>query len=192
MSAITFFNQLLREPGKVGAITRSSRDLADYMTKVAGVDTAGLVVEYGPGTGSITRSIMEQASQDSKVICLEINERFVDYLQKKFPGLDVRNDSATKIRKHIADEGHETCDAIVSGLPFAIFDDELQAEILEETYEALAPGGKFVTFGYCSGTYLPKGRRFQKNLVKQFKSYETSPVIWKNFPPAYVFCATKS
>lgn len=192
MSAITFLNQLIREPKKVGAITKSSRVLADYMTQAAGVDKASLVVEYGPGTGAITRSIVQCASEDSKLICLEINEGFVQYLQQEFPGLDVRNDSAAGVRKHIADLGRDSCDAIVSGLPFAIFDDALQSEILEETYKALAPGGKFVTFAYCAGTYLPKGRRFQKNLVKQFKFYETSPVIWRNFPPVYVFCATKS
>lgn len=192
MSAITFLKQLIREPGNTGAVLRSSRELADCMSKMAQVDQAGLVIEYGPGTGAITRSIVQQASNESKVICLEINDNFVEYLQQEFPDLDVRNDSATAVRKHIADLGHDTCDAIVSGLPFANFDDELQIEILEETFEALAPGGKFVTFAYITGINLPKGRQFQKNLVKQFNSFETSPLIWKNFPPAYVFCATKS
>lgn len=192
MSVITFLSQVLKDPSSIGAITQSSKMLADLMTQMAGVNNAELIVEYGPGTGAITRSLMEQTPTDSKLICLEINEKFVHYLRKEYPALDVRNDCATGVRKHIQEEGHEACEAIVSGLPFAIFNDGLQTAILRETWEALKPGGKFVTFGYCSSAYLPKARRFQKNLVKHFNSCETSPLVWRNFPPAYVFCATKS
>lgn len=182
---------MVLNPGDVGAFTASSRTLADHMAILAGVQYANLVVEYGPGTGAITKSIVHHAPDPSKVICLEINDKFVAILRRDYPLINVHNDSATGIRRHVNDMGHESVDAIVSGLPFSVFDDDLQNEILEETYNALAPGGRFVTFSYCYSRYLPKGKNFQKNLSKHFKSFTQSPIIWKNFPPAVTLCATK-
>lgn len=191
LSNLAFIGQMMLNPGDVGAIVPSSRTLADHIALTAGVREANLVIEYGPGTGAITRSIVMHAPDPSKVICLEINDAFVGILRREYPEINVRNDSATGVLRHVRDMGHDSCDAIVSGLPFASFDDRLQNEILEATYDALAPGGRFVTFSYCCSGYLPRGRSFQKNLSKHFNSFKKSSMIWKNFPPAFTLCATK-
>lgn len=191
VSSLTFLSQMMLNPTDVGAFTASSRTLADHMAETAGVRDANLVVEYGPGTGAITKSIVSQAPDPSKVVCLEINELFVDMLRREYPQINVHNDCATGVCRHVKEMGHDCADAIVSGLPFSMFDDELQNSILEETYNALAPGGKFVTFSYCCSPMLSRGRNFQKNLSKHFNSVEKSGIIWKNFPPAYTLCATK-
>lgn len=182
---------MVLNPGDVGAIIPSSRTLADHIALTAGVKDANLVVEYGSGTGAITEAIVRHARDPSKVICLEINDTFVAILRREYPEINVYNDSATGVLKHVSEMGHDSCDAIVSGLPFAAFDEGLQNEILAETYNALSPGGKFVTFSYCCSVYLPRGRSFQKNLSKHFNSFTKSPMIWKNFPPAFTLCATK-
>jgi len=141
LSNLAFIGQMMLNPGDVGAIVPSSRTLADHIALTAGVREANLVIEYGPGTGAITRSIVMHAPDPSKVICLEINDAFVGILRREYPEINVRNDSATGVLRHVRDMGHDSCDAIVSGLPFASFDDRLQNEILEATYDALAPGG---------------------------------------------------
>lgn len=191
MSNLAFFSQMVLNPGDVGAIVPSSRTLADHIALTAGVGDANLVVEYGPGTGAITKSIVKHAPDPSRVICLEINDAFVGILRREYPEINVRNDSATDVLKYVREMGHDSCDAIVSGLPFSAFDDGLQNEILAATYDALSPGGRFVTFSYFGLSYSPQGRSFQKNLSKQFNSFEKSSVIWKNFPPAFTLCATK-
>jgi len=182
---------MMQNPSDVGAVLKSSRNLADHMATTAGVREADLVVEYGPGTGAITQSIVEQAPDPSKIHCLEINVTFVELLRRQYPLIHVHNDSATDVCQCLSNLGHTSVDAIVSGLPFSMFDSALQNEIISETHNVLAPGGKFVTFIYCGSPYLPKGRSFQNNLSKHFKSVEKSQVIWKNFPPAYTLCATK-
>lgn len=191
MPDLVFLKEMIREHRTVGAIAPSGRKLAEHLAHEAGVESAECIVEYGPGTGTITSVIMEAASDTSTVLCLEINESFVDRLRASFPKATVLHASATDVVKELQALGRDSCDCIVSGLPFTIFDEELQNTILEETAKALRPGGKFVTFAYCLSNKMPKGRSFQKNLVKHFNSVEKSTPVWKNFPPAFSYCATK-
>ena len=92
----------------------------------------------------------------------------------------------------MAEAGYSGCDTIVSGLPWTRFDDTLQDEILEATYNVLEPGGKFVTFAYAMSPYIPSGRKFfREKLVERFGEVDQSKHIWKNLPPCVVFIAEK-
>ena len=62
-----------------------------------------------------------------------------------------------------------------------------QQEILENVLASLRPGGCFTTFAYLQGLMLPAGRRFRKRLCEIFDKVETTPVVWRNLPPAFVY-----
>lgn len=191
MPDLVFLKEMIRERRTVGAIGPSGRRLAEHVTREADVAGAECIVEYGPGTGQITSAIMDAASDESTVLCLEINEPFVERLRRDFPKATVLHASATDVVKELQTLGRDSCDCIVSGLPFTLFDEELQTAILDATVEALRPGGRFVTFAYCLSNKMPKGRSFEENLVKHFNSVEKSTLVWKNFPPAFSYCAVK-
>ena len=55
------------------------------------------------------------------------------------------------------------------------------------TVASLAPGGVFATFAYVQGTVLPAGKRLRALLEDRFAAVETSPVVWRNAPPAVVY-----
>ena len=108
-------------------------------------------------------------------------------LKCRFPALSVHHDSAANLPRILDRHGRQSAEVIVSGLPWAIFPDELQQEILESVIASLAPGGCFTTFAYLQGLLLPAGRRFRKRLHELFDTVETSQVVWCNLPPAFVY-----
>ncbi|MBX3176839.1 MAG: ribosomal RNA adenine dimethylase domain-containing protein [Candidatus Hydrogenedentes bacterium] len=192
MSTLSFMREVIRANRSTGAIAPSGRKLADVVTDMAGVDQSNVIVEYGPGTGVFTETILSKKKPDAYFIALEVNEEFVKVTRDRCPGVHVYHDCAQNAGKYLAEAGLEGCDTIVSGLPWTRFDSELQDDILKATYDVLVPGGRFVTFAFATSPYIPSGRRFFRHkLLEQFGDVKRSERIWKNFPPCVVYIAEK-
>jgi phosphatidylethanolamine/phosphatidyl-N-methylethanolamine N-methyltransferase len=56
---------------------------------------------------------------------------------------------------------------------------------------ALKPGGALATFAYTGFHLLPAGRHFRKLLREHCGHLETTPTVWPNLPPAFVYLAVK-
>jgi len=175
----------------VGGLTPSSRELADVVTDAADVAQADVVIEFGPGTGVFTEMIQHKIHEETHFFAIEIREEFVNIVRKRCPGVQVIHDSAANATKHLESLGLTHCDCIVSGLPFAIFNDELQDELLDSAIEALCPGGVFVTFTYRQSPYLPGGRKLKWKLDERFSKVEKTRTVWKNILPAFAYRAVK-
>ncbi len=191
MEHLTFLKQFLAAPARVGALTASSKSLADAVADIGQVSKADVVVEFGTGTGVITESVVERIQPHTKFLAFEISPEFARATRLRCPRATVINDSAVHTRKYLTEIGVEHCDSIVSGLPWSTFSDELQNELLSAILESLRPGGRFVNYGYVHAPMLPNGRRFKKVLRQRFAHVTKSPVVWNNFPPAFVYCAEK-
>ncbi len=192
MSTLTFMKEVFRTNKTTGALAPSSRRLAEAVTDMAGVRDANVIVEFGPGTGVFTEAIVAKKKPDAHFIAMEVNPIFVEATRRRCPGVVVHEDSAANTRKYLREAGHEHCDVIVSGLPWTRFEDDLQNALLEATYDVLAPGGRFVTFGYAFSPLFPAGRAFFKGKFQdKFARNSKSPMIWKNFPPCVVYIGEK-
>ena len=184
--------EVFRANKSTGAFAPSSKALAEIVTECAGLDHAGVIVEYGPGTGVFTRAIERKMNPKALFIALEVNEEFVKATQKSCKRVHVYHDGAQNTAKYLKQHGVDCCDTIISGLPWSRFSDKLQDEILEATYDVLCPGGKFITFAYSASPYLPSGKKFfQGKLQRCFPHVRKSKQIWKNFPPSVVFICEK-
>lgn len=189
---ITFMKGVFTSNKTTGALGPSSKGLAEAVTRMAQLQNAKVIVEYGPGTGVFTEAIVEKMRQDAYFLALEVQPEFVEATKKRCPSVHVVEDSAQNAQKYLREAGHEHCDVIVSGLPWTRFPDELQDEILEATYNVLKPGGRFLTFAYAMSPLVPNGRRFfNEKLRRRFPSVKKSKQIWSNFPPCVVYVATK-
>jgi len=182
-----FFKEIIKSPGVVGAIAPSGRSLSRLMVREAGVAHAERIVELGPGTGEVTREIIDARKPGSKVLLVEHNGEFVAELNRRGWDAEVRQGCATKLREHAADCGIGSFDSVVSGLPWALFSEQFQQEILAEVTGMLDENGKFVTFAYYGPHWTPAGQRFRKMLKDNFRSVETSNVVLANLPPAFVY-----
>lgn len=181
----------VRRPARTGAVVPSSRALAELMTEEMGLGEAETIVELGAGTGVFTRLIGERVRKDAFVLAFEIDPALAGELQGAIPGVHIVNDSAERIADHLREAGRPAADTILSGLPWAIFSRELQERLLEAVLHALRPGGRFATFAYVPAAWFPPGRRFRQMLESGFSAVETTPIVWANFPPAFVYRCRK-
>jgi phospholipid N-methyltransferase len=193
VSTVRFIREAIAAKKSTGAIMPSSRFLADVMTEAAGVSEADVIVEYGPGTGIFTESILQKKQTHAHFIAMEINPEFVLATRDRCPEATVIHDCAQNALQYLQEEGHSHCDTIVSGLPWAVFDEALQDELLDATLKVLRPGGRFVTFAYFISPFLNKGHRFLKQkLPAHFSKVKRTPHIWRNIPPCAVYVAHKA
>jgi phospholipid N-methyltransferase len=186
-----FLTEFLRDPTGIGAILPSSSRLAEEITSDVGLETARVVVEYGPGTGAFTQSILERLAPGAVFFAIERNARMARVLRERFPSVTVYEDSVACLGRILRELGVERVDCIISGLPWASFSDALQDQLLDATLAALRPGGRFATFAYLQGLVLPGGRRFRRKITGRFAQVERSPVVWSNVPPAFVYRCTR-
>ena len=182
-----FLKQLFKNPGKTGAIVPSSRHLAVRMLELSAPGPEAVIVEYGPGTGVFTREIISALTPSQKFFCVEINEGFAEIIRRDHPGFAVYTGCASGIGAYCAKEGVDRVDRVISGLPWAVFPEDLQRKILGGMMDVMPKGGVFVTFAYLQGLILPSGRKFKRNLKRHFSTVERSGVVWENVPPAIVY-----
>jgi phospholipid N-methyltransferase len=195
-----FLAEFIRNPGQIGAIAPSSAALARRMLEDLPLDTARVVLEYGPGTGAFTGQLIQRLGPQTRLIAIELSEPCCAILRARHPGLCVRQGSVADVAQHLRAEGIDPAgpdglgavDLIVSGLPWAAFPTALQTSILDATLPVLRPGGKLVTFAYHVGRFTPAGRRFARLLPRYFERIEHSRSVWANLPPAFVIRCTKA
>ena len=187
----TLLGQFLKNPRMTGAVCPSSRSLAKMLITGIGLESARNVAELGPGTGAVTGTIIGSMQEGSRFFAVELNRDVISAFHEVFPDVVVYNDSAANLPDLLRREQIDSLDAIISGLPWAIFSDDLQDAILSAIFDSLRPGGYFTTFAYLQGVVLPSGQHFKRRLGRMFPLVEKSPVVWRNFPPAFVYRCKK-
>ncbi len=192
MNLVTFLKQCIVAPRTTGAIAPSSKALGRCVAEAAELDRASVVVEFGPGTGVLTEVILERLPEGAVFFAIEINEEFVKILHKRFPNLQVFHDTAANTRIYLNQLGLDGCDCVLSGLPWSLFEEPLQDQLLDAILDVLRPGGRFVTFTYAISPFTSGGKRFRRKLSERFARVKKTRVVWRNFPPAFAYCAAKA
>ncbi len=149
---LDFLLGFLRKPREVASVWPSSPFLVRRVGDCGDVANARVVVELGPGTGVLTRQLLERMPADGKLIAIEINADFARMLRDDFddPRLEVYEGSATEIATALAKQGLEKADLVVSGIPFSTLDEGVGRQTVEAAERALAPGGRFVAYQFRS------------------------------------------
>ncbi len=178
-------------PRTTGAIAPSSRALAEVITEAAAVRDASAIIEFGPGTGVFTEAICRKIRPETRFFALEIDPRFAEETRRRCPSVPVFEDTAVNAALHLQAFGLRSCDRIVCGLPWASLPPRLQERLMATILDVLSPDGRFVTFAYLQGLLLPAAARFRRTLHAHFERVTTTPTVWRNLPPAFVYCADR-
>lgn len=174
--AFQFLKQLIRRPYHTGAIAPSSHALAGKMVKPVDFSKAKKIVEFGAGTGAVTREILSRMGTDAKLYAFEINPEFAKELGKiRDSRLRIIRDNCAKLGKYVKHP-----DAIISGLPLGNFREEDVEEVLETVQKCLN-GGVYVQFQYSLLSYSALREHFRVKL---------GFTPW-NIPPAVVYVCRK-
>ncbi|MCC6785469.1 MAG: hypothetical protein IT457_21640 [Planctomycetes bacterium] len=185
--AVHFFGRFLKSPGSVGAVLPSSRFLArELVGDLSSLRPGDAVVEYGPGTGAITRRIAEVLPEGVRYLGIELEQSFVRRLQQRFPKLGFHHGSVADVEEILAAEGLPRPSRIVSGLPFASLPRAVQEAVVDGTARTLAVGGEFRTFQYVHAWPLTTAKRFRAAMDARFSRFTRHGPIVRNVPPAFV------
>lgn len=191
VSLATFLSASFRHPSVVGAIAPSSRHLAACMIRAADLRDGQVVVEVGSGTGPVTRAL---ASIDRTLprFALEPLPELAAATRRAAPGVEVIEAGAEQLCDLLAARGLGPADRIISSLPFAAWTEPRQRQVLDGLLAALAADGRMVTFTYALSPLLASGRRVRRLLERSFGRVGTTPVVWRNLPPAFVYVCDRA
>jgi len=182
---LSFLVAFAREPFKVGSLWPSSKALAKVVADSCELKPGATVVELGPGTGAFTGPILKRLNGQGRFLAVELNEGNVKVLQRRFPRCKVIHGSAEHLPKFL--EGRKA-DCIVSGLAWGNMLPRMQNQLLRAILKSLKkPKGQFIAFAYAHAVFLPTSLSFRRRLRRHFKHVETTPIVWRNLPPAFVF-----
>ncbi len=177
-----FLRGFLKHPVMVGSIIPSSRVLIEKMLKPVDWDETKVFVEYGPGVGTFTRPILEKLGPDAKLVTIDTNAEFTDFLRDSIDDerLIAVTGSAADVEKILSDRGLDKADFVLSGLPFSTLPPGVGDKIGEATSRVIRPGGAFLVYQFS-----PKVLDFIKPWFERIdRGFE-----WINVPPATLFWA---
>lgn len=153
---LLFARNFFKYPAMLGSLVPSSPFLVNDVLSQVDWGKARVLVEYGPGVGTITREILKRMHPDAVLIAIELNAEFVSFLQDEVtdPRLRVVHGSASDVRRMLGKLNLGRVDYIVSGIPYSVLSDAKRREILRESREALNPDGALLVYQF-TGTVLP-------------------------------------
>ena len=178
-----FIRNFIRYPAMVGWLMPSSRFLVGDIIKRIDWNRVKVIVEYGAGTGTFTKAILQHMRPDARLIALEINPEFYQFLASSLddPRLHLSHESAEDIDTVLADLGYSHADCVISGIPFKALPHGSRDLIVRKTHAVLRPRGKFLIYQF-SGAVLPYLERVFGHVSHDFQLL--------NFIPARLFyCA---
>jgi len=181
---LLFAKNFIRYPAMLGSLIPSSRILVERLLSRVDWKRAHVIVEYGPGIGTFTEAILERLPADGKLIAIETNRDFVDYLQQELqdPRLHVECGSAADVRDILQRRGLDRVDYVISGIPFSVMPDELRQAILASTHEVLKPDGAFLVYQFSNKVLRDLERTFGE-VERGFVFRNVLPAHWYDCKP---------
>lgn len=170
----------LEDPKGVSAIVPTSSAVIQRIASKVAPERAGLIVEYGPGSGVLTRALLERLPSTGRLVAIEANEGLADRLVSGIddPRLAVVRDSAERVLGILRELELGPADFVFSGIPFTWIAPKTARSLVADTRDALATGGRFVTYQ----TFY-QGRRHLRVYLDEFFSSVRSELDLRNLPP---------
>ena len=183
---VLFARNFIKHPKMLGSLVPSSRFLINEALDRVDWSRTRTVVEYGPGIGNFTTAILARMRPDARLVAIETNEEFVEFMKKEIPDprLQIVHGSAGDVQRILHSRGHAHADCIVSGIPFSTLPDGVRAEILTASRAALAPNGVFLVYQFSS--------RVLPDLERIFGSVERRFVPLNILPARLFMCGRKA
>ena len=171
-----FFKTWIDKPRDMGAILPTSSFTARRMASLVPNEGGRPVLELGPGTGVITKAILERGISPSDLYSVEFNEEFIPQLLLDYPGVNFICGDAFNLSAVLDVEELAPFGAIISAVPLLNFSVTQRKELLQGLFDLLEPGAPVVQISY--GPKSP--------IECDWKTFSVEPLDWviRNIPPA--------
>lgn len=174
-----FLKTLVAAPRLTGAVAPSGRALARAMAAAAGSPSSGLIVELGPGTGPVTRSLIEDGVAQERLVLIEYDSEFCRLLKARFPRAAIIEGDAYDLPGALAPLRGQPVAAIVSSLPLLNQPPHRRTKLIGDAFALMGPQGVFVQFTYGLASPVPRD-------ASRYSAVRSRPILL-NLPPAFVW-----
>jgi len=176
-----FLKAWFESPRLTGAVAPSGRHLARAMARFVDPSGDGLVVELGPGTGPVTRALIERGVARERLVLVEYDGGFCRLLAQRFAAVRIVQGDAYNLERTLAEFAGRPIAAVVSSLPLLNQPPALRLKLIEDAFALMGPDGVLVQFTYGLASPIPR-----QDCAKRFSAHCGAP-IWRNLPPARVW-----
>lgn len=176
---LRFFKGWIGRPKTTGSIVPTSWTMAKRMASVADPASGNPVLELGPGTGVITRAILERGIAPERLVSLEYSPDFIARLRRDIPGVHFIQGDAFDLARSLGDHASTTFDCIISALPLLNFPLDSRIKLMEDLLDRVPPGRPVIQFSYGPRPSVPRGRGNY--------TVERYDVVLRNVPPAQLW-----
>jgi phospholipid N-methyltransferase len=160
----------------IGSLVPSSRFLVDRVLSQIDWTRARVVVEYGPGVGTVTTGILNRMMPNAALVAIEIDRSFVEVLCEHYrdPRLHVVKGSAANVRAILSQLGFASADYIISGIPFTTIPEHARVAVMRESRAALSRDGAMIVYQFTRAV-LPYLRREFGSVREDFEPLNILP-----------------
>jgi phosphatidylethanolamine/phosphatidyl-N-methylethanolamine N-methyltransferase len=181
---IRFFKGWIDGPKSVGAILPTSAVTARRMASVINPASGLPVLELGPGTGIITKAIIERGVAAENIVSIEYSTDFYQHLKRTIPGVNFINGDAFDLDTTIGDWKDRKFDAVISAIPMLSFPMEKRIALLEDLLDRMPPGRPVVQITYSPVS--PIDARPDRFHIRHLD------FVVRNIPPAQLWVYSRS
>ncbi|GGB55241.1 class I SAM-dependent methyltransferase [Blastomonas aquatica] len=176
--------EFLRQPNLVGSAFPASRYLVEALLDPIDWAKLRVVVEFGPGTGPLTRAILERMVPGSCLVAIDLSPHFTRHLQETIddPRLLAVTASAESVVDILEEHALAQADMIVTGIPFSTMSADQGNRILDASADVLQGDGALLAYQMRS-TIAPM-------LALRFGDVQCA-YVWRNLPPCHLYWARR-
>ena len=176
---LRFFKGWIDRPRAVGSIIPTSSVTARRMASVIDTGSGLPVLEVGPGTGVITRAILQRGIAPEKLHAVEYSPEFVQHLRRNFPGVNVIQGDAFDLDGSLGEARGLTFDCVVSAVPLLNFSVERRVAYLSDLLSRIPQGRPVIQLTYGPKSPVPPG--LGDYTVEHFR------FVIRNIPPTQLW-----
>lgn len=176
---LKFLKGWIDQPRAVGAMLPTSSVTARSMASVVDPHSGLPVLELGPGTGVITKAILERGVAPQSLYSIEYSADFVEHLVEQFPGANIIEGDAFNLDETLGDKRDLVFDSIVSAVPLLNFPVTRRIAYVEDLLSRIPHGRPIVQISYGPKSPVPPGRG---NYTVEHHDF-----VFRNFPPSQLW-----
>lgn len=173
---LRFFKGWIDKPRAVGSIVPTSGVTARRMASVVDPSSGLPVLELGPGTGVITKAILQAGIRPEDLWSIEYSEDFVRHLRRDYLGVNIIQGDAFDLDETLGDKRGTIFDSVISGVPLLNFPVAKRIAYVEDLLDRIPAGRPVVQITYGPVSPVPPGRG--NYTVEHFD------FILRNIPPS--------
>jgi phospholipid N-methyltransferase len=173
---LLFGRTFLRHPRMLGSLVPSSRFLISRILRQADWARTRLVIEAGPGVGTVTTAILDRLGSAGSLVAFEMNRTFVTHLQTEIPDprFTVLHRSAADAEAALTELGVGCADVLISGIPLSGLSRSARRDLLAGWRRVLRPGGVLVIYQFTRSA-LPDLKHLFGQVRQEFEPLNVLP-----------------